>query len=95
MCIRDSSNAFWAANNHTWTDIFTGTDGTTPKSGWASIFGAGFEYYNGASSISAPTTGTFTMTGNTLTWTYSAVPEPTTALAGLLLGAGLLRRRRH
>jgi len=26
--------------------------------------------------------------------TFSAVPEPTTALAGVLLGAGLLRRRR-
>ena len=29
---------------------------------------------------------TWTNTGNTLTW--SAVPEPTSALAGLLLGAG-------
>ena len=34
----------------------------------------------------------FTNSGTTLTWT--AVPEPTSALAGLLLGAGLLRRRR-
>jgi len=25
---------------------------------------------------------------------YTTVPEPTSALAGLLLGAGLLRRRR-
>jgi autotransporter-associated beta strand protein len=32
------------------------------------------------------------ITGSTLTW--SAVPEPTSALAGLLVGAGLLRRRR-
>ena len=30
--------------------------------------------------------------GNTLTW--SAVPEPSSALAGMLLAAGLLRRRR-
>jgi MYXO-CTERM domain-containing protein len=37
--------------------------------------------------------GTFTITGSTLNWT--AVPEPTSALAGLLLGAGLLRRRRQ
>jgi fibronectin-binding autotransporter adhesin len=36
--------------------------------------------------------GSFTMTGTTLTWT--AVPEPSGVLAGLLLGAGLLRRRR-
>ncbi len=35
---------------------------------------------------------TFTNSGATLTWT--AVPEPGSALAGLLLGAGLLRRRR-
>jgi autotransporter-associated beta strand protein len=36
--------------------------------------------------------GSFTMTGTTLTWT--AVPEPSSALAAMLLGAGLLRRRR-
>ena len=36
--------------------------------------------------------GSFTVTGTTLNWT--AVPEPTTALTGLLLTAGLLRRRR-
>ncbi|MCX6873596.1 MAG: autotransporter-associated beta strand repeat-containing protein [Verrucomicrobia bacterium] len=36
--------------------------------------------------------GVFSMSGGTLTW--SAVPEPTGVLAGLLLGAGLLRRRR-
>lgn len=36
--------------------------------------------------------GGFTINGTNLTWT--AVPEPSSALAGLLLGAGLLRRRR-
>jgi hypothetical protein len=36
--------------------------------------------------------GSFSFTGSTLTWT--AVPEPTSALAGLLIAAGLLRRRR-
>ena len=30
----------------------------------------------------------------TTTASYSLIPEPTSALAGLLLGAGLLRRRR-
>jgi autotransporter-associated beta strand protein len=37
-------------------------------------------------------TGTFTINGSTLQFT--AVPEPTSAAAGVLLGAGLLRRRR-
>jgi hypothetical protein len=35
------------------------------------------------------------MTGNTLNWNYTAVPEPTSALAGLLLGIGMLRRTRR
>ena len=37
--------------------------------------------------------GQFSFTSNTLNWT--AVPEPTSALAGLLITAGLLRRRRR
>jgi len=36
--------------------------------------------------------GNVTFTGSTLNWT--AIPEPSSALAGLLLAAGLLRRRR-
>ncbi len=88
------SNAFWSANNHTWTNIFTGADGTTVKANWTDIFGGGFQYYNGNTAIAAPTTGSFSMTGTTLSWNFSAVPEPTSAVAGLLLGAGLLRRRR-
>jgi autotransporter-associated beta strand protein len=40
------------------------------------------------------TVGTFTITGTSLTFT--AIPEPTSAiLSGLLIGAGLLRRRRR
>ena len=38
------------------------------------------------------TQGSFAINGSSLTWT--AVPEPSSALAGLLVGAGLLRRRR-
>jgi autotransporter-associated beta strand protein len=77
---------FWTKNNHTWANIFTESNGTTVKSSWAGIFGGGFEYYN--------TNGTFSLSDNTLSWNYSAVPEPSSVLAGLLLGAGLLRRRR-
>ena len=96
IVISDSNfaNAFWSANDHTWTDIFTDSTGTAAKAGWATIFGGGFQYSNGAASISAPTTGTFTLSGSTLSWNFSAVPEPSSALAGLLLGSGLLRRRR-
>jgi hypothetical protein len=37
--------------------------------------------------------GYFTLDGNTLSWTV--VPEPANALVGLLITAGLLRRRRN
>jgi uncharacterized protein (TIGR03382 family) len=52
-----------------------------------------FTYFANGSSVSTPTAyGSFSISGSTLTWT--AVPEPTSALAGLLITAGLLRRRR-
>jgi autotransporter-associated beta strand protein len=48
--------------------------------------------YDSVGSFDVSSKGSFAITGSTLTWT--AVPEPTSALAGLLLTAGLLRRRR-
>jgi len=44
----------------------------------------------------SPTLGSFSMnSGGTLIWNASSVvPEPTSALAGLLLMAGAFRRRR-
>jgi autotransporter-associated beta strand protein len=39
-----------------------------------------------------PVAGSFSISGNSLLFT--AIPEPSTALAGILLGLGLLRRRR-
>ena len=94
----DFSDGFWK-NTMSWTDIFTESNGTTVKSDWVSIFGGGFEYYKtDGTQLATPdasTVGYFTFNGsnnNTLTWT--AVPEPTSALAGLLITAGLLRRRR-
>ena len=93
------ADAFWDTNR-TWTDIFRTGDGSgTSNVNYASIFGGGFQYYNysgGGSTLAALTTptidGSFSLSGSTLTW--SAVPEPSSALAGLLLAAGLLRRRR-
>jgi len=86
------SEEFWKTTR-TWSDIFSGdnADGVN----LATIFSGGFEYYNSTTGAlnNIPTTqGSFKFTGDSLTWT--AVPEPTTALAGLLLGAGMLRRRR-
>lgn len=55
-----------------------------------------FNDTNTATNFAAnPLEGQFSFTdgGSTLTWT--AVPEPSSALAGLLLAAGLLRRKRN
>lgn len=84
------TDAFWNTNK-TWDDIFTSTSGTFNLSTL-------FTSYSGTSLNTDGTVtgqGYFTMgspSTSTLYWT--AVPEPTSALAGLLLGAGLLRRRR-
>lgn len=59
----------------------------------ASLFTAGnFSYKNLASGL----TGSFSISGSNLQFatSYSPIPEPTSALAGLLITAGLLRRRR-
>jgi autotransporter-associated beta strand protein len=86
---KDFTNGFWATNK-TWTDIFT-VDGTNPISNWAELFSVAVVDTD-LDELSTDSFGTFSIAGNTLTWT--AIPEPTTALGGLLLGAGLLRRRR-
>lgn len=81
--ITDNGNTFWNTpfNSQSWS--------------MASIFGqaisGSFESVTTSTDVSAK--GQFTITGSNLTWT--AVPEPTSALAGILLGAGLLRRRRR
>ena len=84
------TSAFWDTNK-TWTNIFTGSGVTTGT--LANLFGT-FDTSTGVDSTGhVAGQGYFTFnSSNTLTWT--AVPEPTSALAGLLLGAGLLRRRR-
>ncbi len=77
----DLGDSFWSSTR-TWDGIF---------SGFGSISGDGFTTIELSGTHSSP--GSFTMEGTTLTW--SAVPEPRGALAGLVLGAGLLRRRRR
>ena len=86
------TNGFWDSSQ-SWTNIFS-TDGTagTAFANWANIFGSTVSVVNSSLTPITPVDGSFTLTGSTLSW--SAVPEPSSALAGLLLAAGLLRRRR-
>ena len=83
------ADTFWNSSR-TWGDIFT-TNGSTAIANWASIFNS-ITVVNSSFVSITPTGGSFSASGNTLTWT--AVPEPTSALAGLLIASGLLRRRR-
>jgi autotransporter-associated beta strand protein len=82
--ILDSGNGFWNAPHGTQSWSMTSIFGQAlhPSSQFASV----------ATSQDVSSYGSFTINGSSLTWT--AVPEPTSALAGILLGAGLLRRRR-
>ena len=82
------TEAFWDTNK-TWTDIFDVADGAN----LATIFSGGYTGNGGILPTGVvPGQGYFTLSGSTLTWT--AVPEPTGALIGLLLAAVALRRRR-
>ena len=67
---------------------FTGIFTLAQWSGSTTFAAGDFSYTN----LGGGKTGTFTINGSTLQFT--AVPEPTSALAGALLGFGLLRRRR-
>ncbi len=85
------SQNFWNTTK-TWSDIFT-TDGTSAIADWATLFGNTVSVVNSSFTPITTAGGSFSVTGSTLTWT--AVTEPTSAMAGLLLTAGLLRRRRQ
>ena len=85
------SDSFWTTNK-TWNDIFTAGSGS---SSMASIF-TSFSGSGGISSTGVVSgVGAFSLSGNNLNWSYTAVPETSSAFAGLLLGAGLLRRKRR
>ncbi|MEO8613742.1 MAG: autotransporter-associated beta strand repeat-containing protein [Luteolibacter sp.] len=84
------TDVFWDTTK-TWTNVFTQNNVTTNT--LASIFSGGFGGPGVDSAGLVSGQGSFTLSGtDTLTW--SAVPEPTSALAGILIGVGLLRRRR-
>lgn len=78
-------DSFWNTSK-SWFDIFTGATDL------AAIFGS-FSGTGVSSSGLVANRGQFSFTGTTLN--FIAIPEPSTALAGLLLSAGLLRRRRQ
>ena len=80
------SEAFWDTNK-SWSNIFTGGGTFNLQSLFSSFGGTGV-----ATDGTVTGEGKFAFTSNTLTWT--AVPEPTSALAGLLITAGQLPRRR-
>ncbi|MEO5713766.1 MAG: autotransporter-associated beta strand repeat-containing protein [Luteolibacter sp.] len=86
-----TAESFWQ-QTQTWTDIFGG-GGSLSGLGFTNsllqvVNTSGVAYNQNALNSGYG----FSVSGTTLTW--SAVPEPTSALAGLLIGAGLLSRRR-
>ena len=87
------TDAFWNSNK-TWDNVFTGAGASTDLTAlFSSMSGSGVTYDLGLARGNVGTEGYFTFSGtSTLEWT--AVPEPTSALAGLLITAGLLPRRR-
>ena len=89
---QDFADTFWN-QTRTWEDIFKSADGSAALSGWAPVFSGGFQYSYNGQNVQPTTQGSFTMTGSSLTW--SAVPEPSNAIIGLVAATALLRRRRE
>ena len=85
------NNTFWNTNQ-TWTGFISASgNGVIPNLSQTSV--SAYTYSGGTYTlVNTSTRGSFSLSNNNLTWT--AVPEPTSALAGLLILSGLLRRRR-
>ncbi len=88
---QDFSDSFWD-QSRIWTDIFKSADGGTNLSDWSSIFSGGFQYSYNGQTVEPTSSGSFALSGSSLTW--SAVPESSNVVAGLLAASALLRRRR-
>ncbi|MEX1049361.1 MAG: autotransporter-associated beta strand repeat-containing protein [Akkermansiaceae bacterium] len=89
---QDYTDSFWNQTRE-WTDIFKTANGSTTLSNWAGVFGGGFQYAYNGQTVAPISAGSFAVSGNSLTW--SAVPEPSNLLAGMLAASALLRRRRQ
>jgi hypothetical protein len=84
------TDTFWDTNK-TWSNIFASNSGSFNLSTLFTSYGGTGVNADGT----VPGEGYFTMgSPSTTTLYWTAVPEPTSALAGLLVGAGLLRRKR-
>lgn len=81
---------FWDTDK-SWNNVFSGAGATRNLD----LLFTSFDPTSGLSSDgTAAGRGQFTFNGPTSTLSWTAVPEPSTALMGLLIGAGMLRRRR-
>jgi autotransporter-associated beta strand protein len=83
----DFTGAFWLEGRR-WEGVFSAPN--SDLFDLNTIF-TSFEFYNAGGSIAGPLEGEFSFDGSDLVF---AIPEPSSALFGLLIGAGLLRRRR-